>query len=117
MKNKATRHIEKIEKAGKKGVLETDLFNDYESDDAVRTGRTRIRHELKKHWKSGKKLVIDGGIYFIERTGGVAGFAIMAILVVVMTTLAFYAGRVDTLAQCEEVLGIDIILETDYLIE
>ena len=111
MKNKATRHIEKIEKAGKKGVLETDLFNDYESDDAVRTGRTRIRHELKKHWKSGKKLVIDGGIYFIERTGGVAGFAIMAILVVVMSVLSYNIAMPDDIYQCGDLFELNIRLE------
>lgn len=117
MNNKEQRHINKIEKAGKKGVLETDLFNDYESDDAVRTGRTRIRKELKKHWKSGKKLVIDGGVYFIERTGGVAGFAIMAILVVVMSILAYSAGIPDNIYQCGDLFGKDLIFEEDYLAE
>lgn len=117
MKSKPKRLIAKIIQAGKKGILESDLFYFHEKGDSIRKTRQRITEELKKRWWSTKKLVIKGGTYFIERTGGIEFFIVMAILVVVMSVLSFKAARVSTHAQCESIFGATIILEEDYLNE
>ena len=107
MKNKQDRLIETIEKSGKDGVKETDLFYLHEMGGAIRAARTRIRKALG----FGKKLVIKGGVYFIERTGGVVGFLIMATLVVVMSILSYNVGLPDTVYQCGDLFDYEIITE------
>ena len=111
--NKIKRIIDKLTDAGDEGVQEIDLFNDFERSGAVRVTKHRVRKTLK----TGQTLVVKGGVWFLQRTGGVAGFAIMAILVVVMSILSFNAGRVDTVAQCERILHVNLITEEDYLNE
>ena len=112
MKNKQDRLIDKIEKSGKKGVLETDLFYFHEMGGAIRATRTRIRKTLG----FGKRLVIEGGVYFIERTGGIAGFITMAILVIVMSVLSYNAGTPNNIYECGDLFGRELIFEEDYLI-
>lgn len=59
--NKVTRIFEKLQKAGSKGVQQSDLFHDFESDGSLRQTRYLFRQTMGKD-----SLVIKNGTWYLS---------------------------------------------------
>lgn len=92
--NKPREIAEKLKK-GK--LLESDLL-EYETKGNTNVIKFRVRRLLG----FGKRLIVKNGYWMIQRTGGVAGLIIMAILVVVMSILSYNIGKPNTIDACLE---------------